>query len=409
MKRALVLAIVCALGLGVAAFADAPLSGSWDMEICFGLQTAGAVGNVVYVTSFDSNIGIAYEVSGWTFGLTMSLDENGMDEIYFDVLGALGAFTFASYLEFYPFPPQFMTWENGASITFAGVNIYALFALQDFGTAQTPDIGAGWTLGGYGEVGDFTIAVESQFWLASTIADAQGGVAALVGGLEVLGPGCCFCFTALEIDATFPFACFEPMGVYLLFTCDNGFDHICWSLGEQDLGTWFTISSLDICFTVQTKTVDVSFALVLADTVCFVPYMSLLGTAPQITGVSFDAFTIEYTWNGVTFMAGHIFAVDTYGFSGTSLTKSVIAEETGIDEFFAIIAEGDSCCGGLWSASLINYFHSAANGGSVGIFDWVSTAGDLAFGIASNLSVTASVEFSTAGLDEFCIGFEFTW
>jgi hypothetical protein len=232
MKRALVLAIVCALGLGVAAFADAPLSGSWDMEICFGLQT----GDVVFVTAFDSNIGIAYEVSGWTFGLTMSLDENGMDEIYFDVLGSLGAFTFASYLEFYPFPPAFMTWENGASITLAGVNIYGLFALQNLGSAQTPDVGAGWTLGGYGEVGDFTIAIESQFGLESTLADAKDGVAALVGGLTVLQTECNLAFTALEIDATFPFACFEPMGVYVWFTCENGFEEVCFSLGTQDLG-----------------------------------------------------------------------------------------------------------------------------------------------------------------------------
>ena len=407
MKRALVLGIVCALGLGVAAFADAPLSGSWDMEICFGLQT----GDVVFVTSFDSNIGIAYEVSGWTFSLTMSLDENGMDEIYFDVLGSLGAFTFASYLEFYPFPPAFMTWENGASITLAGVNLYALFALQNINESQTaPIIGAGWTVGGYGAVGDFTIAVESQFGLESTLADAQDGVAALVGGLTVLNnEDCTFTFTALEIDATFPFACFEPMGVYLWFSCDNGFEEICFSLGTQDLGTWFEISNIEICFTVQTKTVDVSFALVLADTVCFIPYISLVGTAPQIDGVSFDAFMIEWSWNGVTFLAGHIFAVGTYGFSGTSLTTAVTAEATGIDEFFAIVAEGDSCCGGLWSASLINYFNSEDNGGSIGIFDWVSTSGNLAFGIASNLSVTASVQFSTAGLDEFCVGFEFTW
>lgn len=408
MKRALVLAIVCALGLGVAAFADAPLSGSWDMSICFGVQTTG---NVVYVTSFDSNIGIAYAVSGWSFGLTMSLNTTGMDEIYFDVLGSLGAFTFASYLEFYPFPPAFMKWDNGASITLAGVNIYALFALQNIGSAQTPDIGAGWTLGGYGSVGDFTIAVESQFGLESTLADAQDGVAALVGGLVVLDEeDCNFTFSALEISAEFPFACFEPMGVYLLFTCTDGFDHVCWSLGSIDLGTWFKISSLDICFTVQTKTVDVTFELVLADTVCFVPYFSLLPVANpwEVAGISFDAFTIEYSWNGITFLAGHIFAVDDYHFVGTAL-KTGSAAEDGIDEFFAITAEGDSCCGGLWSASLINYFNSAANGGSEGIFDWVSTAGDLAFGIASNLSVTAGVQFSTLGLDEFCIGFEFTW
>ena len=445
MKRALVLAIVCALGLGVAA-AAAPLTGSWDMEICFNVQT-GMVG----IASFDSNIGIDYLVGGWTFGMVMSLNTTGMDAIYFHALGSLGAFSFASFLDFCPMPPLFSQWDNGAAITLAGINLFALFSLEQIWEdplvpcVDPLGVCSGFSFGGSAELVDFSIYVEAQFGLLSTFATGGSSYNLMAlgfdtfmtynevyyaGGLIAVDPACCVLdgedgvccpvsFTGLEIHATFPFACFD-MGTALWFNCLVGFDHVCFYLTDIDLGTWFMIDELEICFTVQTKTVTTTFDLVLAETACFIPYFSLIidPAAPNaIEGISFDAFEIEYSWNGVTFSAGHIFNTVSYYFKSDGTLKysssgTLADPATALgdkDEYFAITSEGDSCCGGLWSASLINFFVSAANGGSPGIFGWYSTAGDLEFGIASNLSITAGVEFSVTGLDEFCVGFVFTW
>jgi hypothetical protein len=431
MKRALVLAIVCALGLGIAAFA-APLTGTWDMDICFGVDQAT---NGVLINEFDSNIGIDYLVGGWTFGMVMSLNTTGMDAIYFHALGSLGAFSFASLLDFCPMPPMFNQWDNGAAISLAGINIFALFSLQEMGSCQTPtSVCSGFSFGGWGEAGDFSVYVETQFGLLSTFATGGSSYnmkalgfdtfmayneAFFGGGLVAVDPACCqtgaccpLAFTGLEIHATYPFACFE-MGTSLWFNCLVGFDHVCFYLTDIDLGTWFMIDELEICFTVQTKTVTTTFDLVLADTVCFIPYFSLIidtANPNAIEGISFDAFLIEYSWNGVTFIAGHIFNLDDYYFRLSDAALKVGATDPGEpDEYFGITAEGDSCCGGLWSASLLNFFVSAANGGSTGIFDWYMTSGALEFGLASNLSITAGVQFSVNGLDEFCIGFDFSW
>jgi hypothetical protein len=409
------------------------------MEICFGVDP---VTTALIVSDFDSNIGIDYLVGGWTFGMVMSLDITGMDAIYFHTLGSLGAFSFASFLDFCPSPPLFSQWDNGAAITLAGINLFALFSLEQQ-WVQTPCVEAagvcsGFSFGGSAEVVDFSIYIEAQFGLLST-RDASSAYAGTskynlqalgfdsfmaynesFGGALIVVDNCCgedpLCcpvsFTGIEIHATYPFACFD-MGTDLYFNCEVGFDQVCFNLTDIDLGTWFMISKLAICFTVQTKTVTTYFDLVLGETACFTPYFSLIMPLPNaIEGISFDAFLIDYSWNGVTFSAGHIFAVDDYYFSGIALkaaTTTKSAALLGIDEFFAITAEGDSCCGGLWSASLINYLNSEANGGSAGIFGWVSTAGALEFGIASNLSITAGVEFGVAGIGELCLGFEFTW
>jgi hypothetical protein len=413
---------VCALGLGVAAFA-APMYGSWDTEICFRVQTTD---NAVFIDSFYSEIGIGYLVGGWDFGMYMELDETGLTGIYFLADGSLGAFSFYSLLEFDPVNVAFSEWDNAASISLAGVNLYGLFSLENIGG----DIGSGWGVGGYGSAGDISVHAEALFNLDSPFyppifwIDALGYDGFLsfnTNGyspygisrgdmIAVVQTSCAVAFSEFNLYARFPFTCLDLL-VTLNFTCANGFEIVCFKIDDIELGQWFYLDDLDICFTVQTKSVVVDFELVLGDTGCFVPYFRIDQEGNNINGIIFDAFTIEYSWNGVTFTAGHLFNYDEYiGFSTTGVLRDsgsvVMYGDVAVDEFFGVTAEGDSCCGGLWSAGVYNFF---LTGGSPGIFDWVKTTGDLEFGLASNLSITAGVEFSVDGLDEFCVGFEFTW
>jgi hypothetical protein len=203
MKKALVLAIVCAVGLGVAAVA-APLYGSWDTSVCFTVQTAGAV----YISSMSSTIGLGYTVGGWDFAMYMVLDEGGLTDLYFLTDGSLGAFSFYSYLGFDPVGIAFTQWDNAGAISLAGISAYGLFSLENINGF----IGSGWTAGGYGSAGDVYVHGEVQFNLAPTIAliDAYGwdgflakNTAKSGAWISILQTDCCVCFTGFDLYVYF--------------------------------------------------------------------------------------------------------------------------------------------------------------------------------------------------------------
>jgi hypothetical protein len=88
MKKALVLGLVAALGLGAGAFAQT-LGGEWFAEVDFTF-VAGVLTTVDVYSTLDIN----YTVSGWTFGSSSSIDStNGWYLQEFNIDGALGAFT----------------------------------------------------------------------------------------------------------------------------------------------------------------------------------------------------------------------------------------------------------------------------------------------------------------------------
>jgi len=428
MKKALVLAIVCALGLGFAGFAASPLSGSWATDICFEPLIAG---HSLDVDSFMSVLDLDYTVGGWIFGMTMILDSGGFDNLYFDATGNLGAFSMSSFLDFDPtaLAPKFLSWENAAQVSIAGVQFYGLFAVQNVANEfDVYTIGSGAAFGAIGTAGDLKVGAEIDFNLASELSTMWtygfGYLTTWVtydcgawykGMLSIVQTETCVCWTGFDIKAQFPFTCATVL-VTANFNPTDGFHSVTFGFDDINIGIpWLLLDDVDITFHIQTKSIALDWQLVYTG-VCFTPYLSVVydSALDTITGIKFNALTLSYTWNGVTFKAGDIFGDHVwggyhYGFSATGDLTSTCIYDTLYDEFFGVEVDGDSCCGGAFSAGVYNFFRVDAPVAVGGIFDWQETLVNLEFGIASNLTIRLSLGVDTADINSLCVGFTFTW
>jgi len=419
MKKALVLAIVCALGLGFAGFAASPFTGSWATDICFGPITGG---QALLVHDFLSTLDLDYTVGGWIFGMSLILDSAGLDNVYFDATGNLGAFSISSFLDFKPDPanPYFVSWQNAAQVSIAGVQFYGLMAVSNF-DAQTSDIGTGFALGAIGTAGDLKVGAEIDFNLASSLGTVWDyGFDTLTswvslscgtwtkGTLVVQTRGSCVCWTNFDLWAQFPFTCFSVL-TKLNFNPTIGFNTFIVEMNDIDIGIpWLLLDDVDITFGIASKVITLDWQLVFSG-VCFTPYFTLdvSGTpANQIDGISLRALLLSYSWNGVTFKAGEIFEYYHFTPTGGLTTTHACAISETYNEFFGVEIDGDSCCGGAFSAGVYNFFQTGATSG---IFDWQLTSVNLEFGIASNLSLRLSLTVNTVQITTLCIGFTFTW
>jgi len=418
MKRALVLTLLV-LGLGVFAFAG-PLSGSWDTDICFDVASDGSV----EVKVLDSNLDVAYEVCGWTFSTGLDFGfATGFYNIDFAIDGALGAFQFASKLDFNPQAVNLVedgmeSWQGYVTIAIAGVDLYAGWMLKDDGVTVAPATTtylAGFMLGGYGTVGDCTLYVEADFGMKPQIWNVYYyglGTTFAYNWFDVDGT-CDLVWSNIDIIAEFPFACLDVVAS-TGFDCEDGFKGAKFSLAHIDLGlSWLEIKSLDIAFEVDSKAVTVKFGLLTADTICITPHLSVItGTEAQwqFQGISLDALELTYTWNGVTFVASELFANKYYKAKCDPTIKTGTFAYP--NEMIGIEIDGDSCCGGAFSAYVYNFFYFKVDGTADPngeIFNWEHTCVGLDYGISSSVTLNASLVVDKAGLNQMCFGFEFIW
>jgi len=447
MKKALVMTFVLVLGLGVAAFAG-PLSGSWDMYVKL---TVDKDTEVLSMAAFGTTLEIDYTVCGWTFGSTAKFNKHAFSNLWFDAAGSVGAFGFYGVLDFVPQTPSFKFLAGFGDISLAGVNLYAGGMLYNFDYAttnvSTPDIGIGYIVGGYGVAGACSVWVEAQFNMSSTIYSVWAyGYDTMISeilyydtfycswykpGLTVQTAGCTAAWSGLDIYIEYPFACFDLLTT-INFNCTVGFNKVGFYIDDIDLGIpWLLLDDLNIVFTVQTKSVCGQFELVLADTTCFTPYLSLVMDENRIDGIALNALTIEYDMGqGVTFKAGTLFnsswgdtgfhKVDdtascdssyamcwdpsgnlTYGFTDCCI---VSVTDSAYDEYFAILIDGDACCGGAFSVSAFNWFDDDQTDA---FMDWAETEVDIAFGFGSNTTLSVGFDLTKDGLDNMIVGVKF--
>jgi hypothetical protein len=197
MKRALVISLICVLGLAFTGLA-ASLSGSWDTDITIDPQQTGfndAIG-------IDSVLTVIYTVGDWAFTSVTTLDENGWTGQDFAVAGVLGAFSIASDLVFDPDVPEFTSWGVVTGVSIAGVSFDVAFDLA--GNDVTLVLGAS------GVAGDVTVGVEVTF----------GGDDNDVCDLDWAG---------VEISLGFPFCCADLAAV-IEFDC-SGFAGVTFTTG----------------------------------------------------------------------------------------------------------------------------------------------------------------------------------
>ena len=373
MKKALVLTLALALGLGFAAFAG-PLSGEWSSDITIAPQQTNSF------TGFDSTITVDYTVGGWVFESVTGFSLTGWEKQAFSANGVLGAFTLDSDLVFSPSGASFTSWDSTGSVSIAGVSLNGEFLLGA--------TGSGWTFGASGGAGDLSLGANVYFNSKSTSS-----------GLALDNDEYCFCFTSVDFDASFPFACIDLVDVSVAFS-DEGFDGITFSATGIAVPSisWLTFDA-DLTFDDGTagKSLTLTPNINLGDFTCITLYYGLLTAGTyQITGIDFYGIGLEYSWNGVSFSSQSSFA---------SAKNEGITGKAAYWEKFSIASAADSCCGGGFSFSLDTYFKT----GSTLLFDWGETDASIKYGLGSNFTVSTGLNVTDDGFSKWTLGFDVTW
>ena len=379
MKKALVLTLAFALGLGIAAFAG-PLTGEWSSSITIDPQAQTQT-----FTAFGSTITVDYTVGGWVFESVTGFSLTGWTKQAFSADGVLGAFTIGSDLVFAPATAAFTSWDTTGDVSIAGVAFNGEFLLTDGGS--------GWTFGASGDAGDLSLGADVYFNSKPT----SSGLAL------VETDSYCFCFTSVDFTASFPFACIDDVDVTLGFS-QLGFDGVTFkakSIAVPSI-SWLTFDAA-LTFTTQTdtqKTLTLTPVINLGDFTCITLYYDLITTNTyEINGIDFYALGLSYKWGDVSFSDISIFNVTKYIANVDKTWKPAYWEE------FSISSSADSCCGGGFSFSLDTYFSAT----SAKLFDWAETDATIKYGLGSNFTINTGLNVTSGGFTKWTLGFDVTW
>ncbi|MFC2105358.1 hypothetical protein ACFLS0_01180 [Candidatus Bipolaricaulota bacterium] len=424
---------------------------------------------------FETLVEIDYLQSGWTFGATALFVNDDFEFIFFDVEGCLGAINLRSVAGFDPFDyyagsPLFEYWNSYATMTLAGVDLYAILLVSnqwyydvywDDWEDLPNEVGVGLRMGGWGSVGDVTLYGEVQFNVDS-YGYEDGPYWIWAYGFEnfapvFLGhvnyedwygwsdwywtdseftphhPTCTLPWSGADFILLAPFTCFD-LYVGLGFTCDMGFDYLDFFVEHIDLGLpWLEMAYIDLWFETDSKEVTWAFDFILADFVCIKPYLSLdTGTNGfSIDGVVLNALTLEYEVSpGIIFKAGEKFTEDEWldyvtwteqewaGWTAWGEIAAwqdnlweygwdtVISDYSDYDEYLALEIAGDSCCGGQFDMFIYNWFDIEQ---TEAFMDWAETIAGLRLGIGSNTTLIFTLYVSIDGLEWIDVGMDFVW
>jgi len=363
MKRALVLSLICVLGLGFSSLA-ASLTGYWDTDVTIDPTQA----DFSAALTLDSELGVTYTVGDWAFTSITTIDDSGWVGQTFDAAGVLGAFTIGSTLEFDPSIPSFTSWEVVAGVSIAGVSFGADFMLEPGVTYLT--------LTGSGVAGDVTVDVE---------VDLGSGL------------GCDFDFSGVTIDLGFPFCCADVYSE-LYLSC-TGFQYV--TFGVKDIAfptvPWLSLDA-EIMFTIDEKTLTLTPVFNPGDFACFTldidfAYDYDVEGALEIGAFSITGIGLECEIGGVSF-SGHStwdpenLFLDTYW------------------EYYRIATTDDACCG-PFSFDLSIYFLE----GGVRLFDVSLIDANMSLQVASQFAFTMGMTIDTEinAFTAWTIGFVITW
>jgi len=458
MKKALVLSLLVVFG---AALVDsAQLTGEWDTWLKLNISSFG-------LDSFYSYLDVSYSVGGWTLSADTVLDKTGLSQLWFEGIGALGAFNFWSLAVFNPSSttPAFMEFDNGAEVSIAGVDIYALFAIAPV----DGKIGTGFAFGGIGTAGDIRIGAEvtfnldSQLWgiflygLNGWVTDWTWTYCAAVGGTDVWNPiwllgsvpsglaplqsDCAVVFSYVTAVAQFPICCADVY-VFAAFSCAKVFENLSFLAKNVDIGIpWLKLYQLGITYDIDGKTIGTYFQVNTGDVVCFKPYFTVNWTGTEIQGITLNALTLSCTLGGCEFYWGHIFENTMSKVSGSYWITNPLTNEPGFAEFyflplggglsrydpcywyvldgeteimpnevFGVQCDEDSCCGGLFSFGISNFFSTTADVKYIGIFGWMGTYIELHVGVGSNVNLIGGINVTAFdAVDALTFGVNVAW
>jgi len=379
MKRALVLSLICVLGLGFSSLA-ASLTGSWDTDVTIDPQQISFADAI----SLTSVLTVNYIVGDWTFTSITSLTEAGWKAQKFTAGGVLGAFTLTSDLVFDPTTPAFTSWETTAAVSIAGVSFGADFTLKPNITTLE--------LTGSGVAGD--VSVDVTLDLGS-------------------GEGCDFDFSGITIDVGFPFCCAD-ISSEIVFTC-AGFSYITFEADGIAVPNlpWLSFDAL-LKFTTQTKSLVLTPSLDFGTFACIdlnigINYTPNTNTsAGMINYFTISGISLTCDIGAVTFTGASTFVPIAGAYYGPYPWLSSTANNplNSYWEYYKIETNDDACCG-PFTFDLAVYFQ---NGGGklfdVGLIDANMTL-QVATQFTFNMGLTVDVD--SGAFTQWTVGFLVTW
>jgi len=399
MKKVFVIAITMILGLGLAAFAG-PLSGSWATTLVVDPAASS-------FTSLTSTLAVDYTVSGWTFGSSSGFTLSGFSSQSFTAGGSVGAFTFSSTMTFDPMAvtakdysafwaavlvanpngltqtpstticpityttttePKFLTWKTEGSISIGGVELGALFyidqsnydvTLTNYATklALTPLSGttyvctsgyngAGWRFKVGGTIGDITATSYTYFNLSETDASTTYCPAVGKSGtLSISAASCAPAFTEEYITlegVSLGCATFD-VGLSILCT---GFSDVTFVANDVAIGGWLELD-FGLVFTTTSKSTDFCLTVTAPESDCFTIEFGFNGSPnADATGVidSLDFYGIgfTYSWNGISFTSYTELSASSALFSSSSAYDYIYGDTT--NSYLIPYAGRDTAC-----------------------------------------------------------------
>ncbi len=418
----------------------------------------------ITVADFDADVDIDYTLSTITLGAIATIDESQLEYLLFDAWGWLGAIWFTSYLQFggpdEGDPLDFELFGTIAGLTVAGVDMYGAIAIDRRAWNEDDEIPRfGWTFGAAGMIGECRLMVEAAFdlsvhyesphyeeeywtWyvLASTMWPGWPGECTYYQYGEQFpfaiklcddwsaGPTfwadprnlepCAPSFNRLTTWLSVPIGCLDPQ-IVIEYTYDDVGDrgYFYASLWLFDIGLGIPFLELDtfqIYFTPAGKSVWWEWGLLVGDVFCIEPWFEL----DSLLGLS-----VEYEVNGITFKAGTLFdpheSFDRYGnrdyntgYPWLYCSSRACEWMEAYDEFFALIIDGESCCGGGFGLSIFTWFDiddDDPSGDAAGIFGWEETRIEGYLDIGTNTTLTGSLSFLNEGLNWIQVGVDFVF
>jgi hypothetical protein len=365
MKRALVISLICVLGLGFSGLA-ATLSGYWDTDVTIN-PTVVSFADAITLTS---ELGVDYTVGDWTFGSTTNLDDTGWVGQDFAVAGVLGAFSIGSSLVFDPVTTGFTSWTTSAGVSIAGVSFGMDFTLAGGSVALV--------LSGAGVAGDVSVAVDVMF--------GDPGI------------GCDLDWTGVDVTIGFPFCCAADVTLVVEFDC-TGFVSACFSVAGIAVPNmpYLTLDA-DLCFTMDEKTLTLSPNFDFGVIACFDLYFDATQTGNlAISNISIEGLGLSCDIGAVTFTG--------LSFWGEG-AKPGLLSGTDYWEVYNIATNDDACCG-PFTFDLSIYFLDQGNKlFDVALFDANMTL-QVAAQFSFNMGLQVDVEAGNFAL--WTVGFEVTW
>ena len=282
-----------------------------------------------FIKSLDSVFEINYSFGNFVTTSTSELVLSGFIWQGFGVTGRLGAFDIQGDLLFGVSTADFIYDQLIVTTHIAGIEF-------GFYAAQLSDAVLGGPADGFAvrfagsagildieSISEFGARIEDDDFHGITIYHAATGLHKHYVTNPIV-PGQGFTGEKLTLSG-WSFGCVEDIATTLYMTCENGFEFIKFSLTEIESGIAWLNFDLDLTFTLQTKSLVLTPTVVWEEFGCLEVYAIIDETSGAISGLSFYGLGMTAAWSGVSFKA--LSVLDTGHYAITTPEYGSVIEE----------------------------------------------------------------------------------